>query len=105
MIKIIFWIIIQFFIFHTKLALKPCKCVLEKQLNPCFQKFQCFNLGFISGFKIGFVMRKMAFIWFSQQLELVFRPSKKLATLALPGERKGLGVLEYPTEMTSSPLS
>jgi hypothetical protein len=61
LIKIIFWVIIQFYIFHTKLALKPCKFVLEKQLNPCFQKFQCFNLGFLSGFKIGFVMKKNGF--------------------------------------------
>ncbi len=83
MIKIILLVIIQFFIFHTKLALKPCKCVLENQLNPCFQKFQCFNLGFISGFKIGFIMKKMVLIWFSQQLELVFQPSKKLATLPM----------------------
>ena len=46
-----------------------------------FSEFYCFNLGFLSGFKIGFVMKKMVLIWFSQQLELVFQPSKKLATL------------------------
>ena len=55
----------------------------RKAIKPMFSEFYCFNLGFLSGFKIGFVMKKMVLIWFSQQLELVFRPSKKLATLTL----------------------
>jgi len=53
----------------------------RKAIKPMFSEFYCFNLGFLSGFKIGFVMKKMVLIWFSQQLELVFQPSKKLATL------------------------
>jgi hypothetical protein len=50
---------------------------LRKAIKPMFSDIS----GFQSGFKTGFVIGKMVLIWFFQQLELVFQPSKKLATL------------------------